>query len=58
MIPRIGEVVFHGNPLKLSGAEPRERPLAPDLGAHNAQIYGELELTPADLERLAASEVI
>jgi len=56
--PTLGEVVFHGNPLKLSGAEPRKRPLAPDLGTHNAEVYAELGLTQADLERLAAAEVI
>jgi crotonobetainyl-CoA:carnitine CoA-transferase CaiB-like acyl-CoA transferase len=56
--PTLGEVVFHGNPLKFSGAEPRERALAPDLGAHNAEIYGELGLGAAELARLRAAEVI
>jgi crotonobetainyl-CoA:carnitine CoA-transferase CaiB-like acyl-CoA transferase len=52
--PTLGEVVFHGSPLRPSGTLPRERALAPELGEHNAEIYGELGLTPADLERLAA----
>jgi len=56
--PRIGEIVFHGNPLKFSGAEPRRIPLAPDLAADNALIYGELGLTAEDLERLRGRGVI
>ena len=50
--PRIGEVLFHGNPLKLSGAEPRLLALAPELGADNEAVFGELGLGAADLERL------
>jgi crotonobetainyl-CoA:carnitine CoA-transferase CaiB-like acyl-CoA transferase len=56
--PTIGEIVFHGNPLRFSGAEPRERALAPDLGAHNAEVYGELGIGAAELARLAADGVI
>ena len=56
--PEVGEVVFHGNPLHFSGAALRERPLAPDLGADNAEIFGELGLTAADLERLTESGTI
>jgi CoA:oxalate CoA-transferase len=56
--PVLGEVVFHGNPLKLSGAEPRERALAPDLGADNAAVYGSLGLGAEDLSRLRKDGVI
>jgi crotonobetainyl-CoA:carnitine CoA-transferase CaiB-like acyl-CoA transferase len=56
--PRIGEVVFHGNPLKLSGAQARRLALAPDLGAHNAEVYAELGLGPDDLARLSEAGVI
>jgi len=56
--PTLGEVVFHGNPLRLSGAEPRRRALAPALGEDNAEVYGELGLGPAELEALAARGVI
>jgi crotonobetainyl-CoA:carnitine CoA-transferase CaiB-like acyl-CoA transferase len=56
--PTLGEVVFHGNPFKFSGSEARERALAPDLAAHNAEIYAEVGLSQEDLERLAADEVI
>jgi crotonobetainyl-CoA:carnitine CoA-transferase CaiB-like acyl-CoA transferase len=40
--PTLGEVVFHGNPLRFSRAQPRERALAPELGEANDEIYGEL----------------
>ena len=56
--PSIGEVVFHGNPLKFSQAEPRRLPLAPGLGEHNAEIYAELGLGQGDLERLSRDGVI
>jgi crotonobetainyl-CoA:carnitine CoA-transferase CaiB-like acyl-CoA transferase len=56
--PRIGEVVFHGNPLRFADAEPRPRPLAPDLGEHNAELFAELGLSEADLAELARKQVI
>jgi CoA:oxalate CoA-transferase len=56
--PAVGEVVFHGNPLRFSGAEPRERALAPDLGEHNAEVLAEIGVGAADLERLAAKGVV
>jgi crotonobetainyl-CoA:carnitine CoA-transferase CaiB-like acyl-CoA transferase len=56
--PGLGEILLHGNPLHLSGAAPRERALAPTLGADNAAVYGALGLGPADLERLARDGVI
>jgi len=56
--PAIDEVVFHGNPLRFSDAEPRARALAPDLGADNREIFGEIGLDPADLARLSEAGVI
>jgi crotonobetainyl-CoA:carnitine CoA-transferase CaiB-like acyl-CoA transferase len=56
--PSIDEVVFHGNPLRFSGAEPRARALAPDLGADNREVFAEIGLQAADLERLSESGVI
>ena len=47
--PQLGEIVFHGNPLRYSGAEPRRRPLAPQLGEHNRELYGQLGLGEDDL---------
>ena len=56
--PSLGEVLFHGNPLRFSDALPRARPLAPRLGEHNVEVYGELGVPEADLERLAKEGVI
>lgn len=56
--PTLGEIHFHGNPLRFSDAEPRERPLSPLLGADNEAVYGEIDLTPTDLQRLAQAGVI
>jgi len=56
--PVLGEVVFHGNPLRYSDAEPRRLALAPDLGAHNAEVYAELGLGASELAALAEAGVI
>jgi crotonobetainyl-CoA:carnitine CoA-transferase CaiB-like acyl-CoA transferase len=56
--PGLGEVVFHGNPLKLSGTSPRAIALAPDLGADNREIYRELGLSADDLQRLRGEGVL
>ena len=56
--PTLGEIVFHGNPLQFSGAEPRARALAPALGEHNAEVFGELGLDAAALARLADDGVL
>jgi CoA:oxalate CoA-transferase len=56
--PTLGNVIFHGNPLRFSGAEPRRLPLAPDLAEHNREVYAELGLGEDDLARLAEAGVI
>jgi len=56
--PGLGEILLHGNPLRFDGAEPRERPLAPALGADNAALYGELGIGETELARLAAEGVV
>ena len=56
--PDLGEIVFHGNPLRFSGAEPRRLPLAPDLGADNESVYGEIGVSADDLARLAEQGVL
>jgi crotonobetainyl-CoA:carnitine CoA-transferase CaiB-like acyl-CoA transferase len=56
--PTLGEVLFHGNPLQLADMEPRARALAPELGADNALIYGELGLSAADLRELTEAGVL
>ncbi|MBW2288916.1 MAG: CoA transferase [Deltaproteobacteria bacterium] len=56
--PTLGEVAFHGNPLKFEGAEKRRLALAPSLAEHNAEVFGELGLDGDDLARLAAAGVV
>jgi crotonobetainyl-CoA:carnitine CoA-transferase CaiB-like acyl-CoA transferase len=56
--PTLGEVVFHGNPLKFDGARPRRIALAPKLAEHNAEVYAEIGLSRDDLAQLANDEVI
>jgi len=56
--PTLGEVVFHGNALKFSGAEERSIPLAPDLAEHNLEVYAEIGLDEDELERLAAAGIV
>jgi CoA:oxalate CoA-transferase len=56
--PTLGEVVFHGNPLQFSGALPRRLSLAPRLAEHNAEVYAEIGLGEADLERLSEAGII
>ncbi|MCP3986373.1 MAG: CoA transferase [bacterium] len=56
--PTLGEVVFHGNPLRFSASSPRERALAPDLGQDNAAVFAELGLGAKELEELSEKKVI
>jgi crotonobetainyl-CoA:carnitine CoA-transferase CaiB-like acyl-CoA transferase len=56
--PTLGEIVFHGNPLRFSGAEPRARALAPALGEHNAEVFAEIGVDAAELERLAKAGIV
>ena len=57
--PRIGEVVVPGVVPKLSATPGTVRRLGPELGEHNAEVYGELlGLGAAELERLRAAQVI
>jgi crotonobetainyl-CoA:carnitine CoA-transferase CaiB-like acyl-CoA transferase len=56
--PTLGEVVFHGNPLRFSGAEPRALSLAPALGEGNDEIYAALGIGEAERLALARKGVI
>jgi CoA:oxalate CoA-transferase len=56
--PSIGEVWFHGNPLKFSDAQARALPLAPELGADNEAVFGEIGLSRGDIDALAAKGVL
>jgi CoA:oxalate CoA-transferase len=56
--PTLGEVVFHGNPLRFAGTEPRERALAPELGEANDEILTSLGIDAAARAALAEKGVI
>ncbi len=56
--PDLEEIVFHGNPLQFSDAEPRERALAPALAQHNEEIYRELGMSDEEIRRLSEADVI
>jgi crotonobetainyl-CoA:carnitine CoA-transferase CaiB-like acyl-CoA transferase len=56
--PDLGEIVFHGNPLRFAGAEPRRLPLAPRLGEHNRVVYAELGVGDDELASLAERGVV
>jgi len=56
--PSLGEVVFHGNALRFTGAEPRARALAPDLGEANDEVYATLGFDAAARRALAEKGVI
>ena len=56
--PTLGEVVFHGNPLRFAGVEPRGRALAPELGEANGELYGALGIGAEERRALAEKGVI
>jgi crotonobetainyl-CoA:carnitine CoA-transferase CaiB-like acyl-CoA transferase len=56
--PRVGEVVFHGNPLHFDDLPPRARALAPELGEDNAAVYAELGLAADDLDALREDGIV
>ena len=56
--PVLGEIVLHGNPLRFSDADPRARPLAPELGADTRDVLAEIGIDDEGLARLAAAGVI
>ena len=56
--PTLGEVLFHGNPLRFSGLPPRSRALAPELGEANDEVFGALGLDATARRALAEKGVI
>ncbi len=54
-----GKIGMIGQPIKLSETPANPKGLAPDLGQHNEEIYGELlEMGPEELEILREKDVI
>jgi benzylsuccinate CoA-transferase BbsE subunit len=51
-------LLMPGAPYRLSGTPWRIQRPAPRLGEHNADIYGEIGITPAELERLFSARVV
>jgi crotonobetainyl-CoA:carnitine CoA-transferase CaiB-like acyl-CoA transferase len=56
--PEIGPVLMPAPVARLSATPAKVPRPAPLLGEHNAEVYGELGLTPADLEDLRAAGII
>jgi crotonobetainyl-CoA:carnitine CoA-transferase CaiB-like acyl-CoA transferase len=57
--PKLGRVPVTGIPFKLSASPGKIRHLGPDLGEHNAEIYGRLlGLSATELQELQANGVI
>ncbi|MCC6990434.1 MAG: CoA transferase, partial [Acidobacteria bacterium] len=55
----VGDIVVGGLPIRMTGSFTGFDQAAPQLGEHNALVYGELlELTPEQLQALAAQGVI
>ncbi len=54
----LGEVLFHGNPLRFAGAEARRLPLAPDLAQHNRDVYAEIGIDADELARLEEEGIV
>lgn len=57
--PKLGRVPVTGIPFKLSASPGEIRHLGPDLGQHNAEVYGDLlGLSAAELQELQTNGVI
>ena len=55
--PELGEVPHIRTPIKI-GEGVRVRDVAPKLGQHNAEIFGRLGMTEAEIVRLRASGIL
>lgn len=56
--PELGEIVFHGNPLRFGGAEPRARALAPSLGEDTEAVLAEIGVEASELARLREAGIV
>jgi crotonobetainyl-CoA:carnitine CoA-transferase CaiB-like acyl-CoA transferase len=55
--PQLGEVPYIRTPVRI-GEGVRLRNVAPKLGEHNAEIFGRLGVTEAELQELRAKGVL
>jgi CoA:oxalate CoA-transferase len=53
-----GTLTYPGAPFKVSDGEWAIHRPAPTLGQHNAEVYGRLGLSPAEIENLRQQKVI
>ena len=56
--PEMGRVPMHNVIPRMSGTPAALRSPAPDLGQHNQEIYAELGLNDADLDRLGGQGIV
>ncbi len=54
----LGEVILPTSPIRFSGYDSPELEFFPEIGAHNEEVYGALNLSPEDIENLKSSGVI
>jgi CoA:oxalate CoA-transferase len=54
----LGEVVLPTSPIRFSDYDLTEPEFYPEIGAHNDEVYGALNLSAEDLDRLKAAGVI
>ena len=54
----LGEIVLPTSPIRFSDYDMTEPEFFPEVGAHNEEVYGALDLSPEDLERLKSDGVI
>jgi crotonobetainyl-CoA:carnitine CoA-transferase CaiB-like acyl-CoA transferase len=55
--PELGDVPHIRTPIKI-GEDVRVRTVAPKLGQHNAEIFGRLGMTEAEMQELRARRVL
>ena len=55
---QLGEIVLPTSPIRFSDYDMTEPEFFPEVGAHNEEVYGALDLSSEDLERLKAGGVI
>jgi CoA:oxalate CoA-transferase len=54
----LGEVILPTSPIRFSAYDSPELEFFPEIGAHNEEVYGALNLSPEDIENLKSSGVI